>query len=248
MKTIGITGKAGAGKTTLSNLLAQKSQAKIIHLDYLMDGVKEKTVLKILTSDTKQIDGQEHSYRLMKKNLSDFIYNNKIILKIYLILKNKIKGQILEKMIKEFEKDTELVIIEGFDLLNFRIAEKLDFLILVKAPYYERIDRLSNRDGIADKKWVVLIDKKLQKNLRGKSKKRKEPDYIIENTESIDSLEKHCDYILENSIDNNTSNSQKFRVKYKAPNNRIKSQKIPTPTKNNYNTIAPLSIDKDKQR
>ena len=40
MKLIGITGKAGAGKTTISNIMAQNYNVGVIHVDDVLKEVK----------------------------------------------------------------------------------------------------------------------------------------------------------------------------------------------------------------
>ena len=40
MRIIGVTGMSGAGKTTFSNLLGERKNVGVIHLDELVDGIK----------------------------------------------------------------------------------------------------------------------------------------------------------------------------------------------------------------
>lgn len=42
MKLIGITGKAGAGKTTLSDMIAKHQNVGVIHVDELLKKVKKE--------------------------------------------------------------------------------------------------------------------------------------------------------------------------------------------------------------
>ena len=195
-------------------MLAVNDNIKIIHTDYLMDKVKENKLFKNVTQEVKEPDEQNHRYRLMKEELSDYIYSNKIILRLYLAIRNRIKENILNDTIKKYEEDnTQLLIIEGFDLLNFDIVKKIDFLILLKVPYHERINRILTRNGNINKKGIIEIDKKLHKNL--KRKEHRNIDYIIENNGDIKKLQEQSKIILECLKEKDMSSAERFRKKEK---------------------------------
>ena len=221
MKIIGITGKAGAGKTTLSNILAENENVKIIHLDYLLDNIKDNKILQNVTTQNSRKEGdKQHESKLLKEGISNFIYNHAFILKIYLNLKRKIKNRILKNSIKSYN-NTDILIIEGFDLLNFEISKKLDLLVLMKVAYNERINRLSKRNEKINKKRIIEIDRNLHKNLIGKN--RTNPDYIVENDGDIEDLKEQSKVILKKLEDKTISSSERFRKEHRISRFRIKS-------------------------
>lgn len=76
MKLIGITGKMGAGKTTLSNMLQEYPGVMAIHVDDLVDVEKESKFSKMMDKDE---DGNPVVVKQGLKNLY-------IPIKIYLEL------------------------------------------------------------------------------------------------------------------------------------------------------------------
>lgn len=229
MKIVGITGRAGSGKTTLSNILAENKNVRVMHLDYLLDKVKNNKLLKNITVEKGRRENRnQYDPRLLKDGMSNFIYNHSIILRIYLSLKRKMKSRILKKTIEKYS-DAEILIIEGFDLLNFDISKELDLLIFVKVPYHERINRLSKRNECTNKKRLIEIDRNLQKNLRGKNKVI--PDYIVDNNLDIENLKKESKIILKKLEQKTISPSEKFRKENRVL--RSKTKKSSNLIKNN---------------
>lgn len=53
MKLIGVTGKAGSGKTTFSDILSQKDDIGVIHIDDILRDIKLK-YFKWLMKEDKQ--------------------------------------------------------------------------------------------------------------------------------------------------------------------------------------------------
>lgn len=214
MKIIGITGKAGSGKTILANMIAKEKSIDIIHMDYILDGIKESKALSKMTQNAEQVEDKENTHKMVKSNLSDFIYSNGLILEIYLKFRNIIINRILNKKIKEYEeKNIENLIVEGLDLINLDIMKKLDIFVLMKTPYNTRIERALKRDGVVDRKIIVNRDRKSQKNIRGKIKRK--IDFTLENTGSIEELEKDAELILKFLKEKEMTPEEKFRKKNK---------------------------------
>lgn len=219
MKIIGITGKSGTGKTTLSKTLSKKINAPLISLDFILDEVKENKIVRKFTQDAKYVE--EDGHKMMNARLSNLIYRCPPILRIFLILKNLIINRILEKRVKEYEESgIHNLIIEGGNLPDLKIMKQLNFLVLLKSPYYMRFERISRRDDIADKKLVVERDKKFQKGLLKKIKRK--IDYTIDNKAGISELEEEADNIINILKRKENSPQENFRTRIKDYNNLVK--------------------------
>ena len=83
MKIIGITGKAGAGKTTFSNYLGTKEGIGVIHIDDLFSEIKSK-YLKFLMNENK-----EKATTKLRSNHKTRLYTNPLLFKIFMKFRSK---------------------------------------------------------------------------------------------------------------------------------------------------------------
>lgn len=144
MKTVGLTGGIGSGKTTVANFfrelgapvyIADEEAAKLMHAHA---GVKNKIV---------SIFG-EKSYRdgiLNKKYIAARVFNDEEQLKKL----NAVVHPAVEKHFVEWKKEqhASYIIYEAAILFETGSYKKFDFNILVTAPMDERINRIQTRDG-----------------------------------------------------------------------------------------------------
>lgn len=141
MKLIGITGKSGAGKTTLANIFAKNKNVGVIHVDELMEKVKEKKLSKIMD---KNEDGTPLS---IKKNIRKILYGNKHIFLMYIKCKGLFLNKKIKRQIRQYEEQgKKAVVIECVHLKYFPIFKQLDRRILVQRPYIERQKSVLQRD------------------------------------------------------------------------------------------------------
>ena len=115
MKLIGIMGKSGAGKTTLSNMLQKDESIGVIHLDAViqMNEIKQKLPNKLVDED-KYTNNQGENYLMLSENIrsvKDRILGNPHIKKIYTRLLKIPREMWLRKNIKD-NKDKETLIVE----------------------------------------------------------------------------------------------------------------------------------------
>lgn len=73
MKLIGITGKCGAGKTTLSNIIGENQDVGVIHVDQLLKKIEKEKLQSLMESNK---DGEQLG---VKNNVRRIIYGNKYI-------------------------------------------------------------------------------------------------------------------------------------------------------------------------
>lgn len=212
MKIIGITGKGGTGKTTFSNMLIKDNKSEIIHMDYILDEIKSSKLISPMTQKAVYIENKNQEHRIINEKLSNKIYKTKFILDIYLKIRKKIINSILNNKINELKnKGIETIIVEGIDLSKLDVLYDMDYLILMTAPYNERLQRVIKRDGIFDKEIFVKKDLKSQRNIIGKISKK--IDKVIENNGTIEELQTKAEE-LEQDIKFIKSNKE-FREKYK---------------------------------
>ena len=67
MRLIGITGKSGAGKTTLSEMLAINKDTQVIHMDYILETIKQKRMFNRITRNVKLQQNNDDMHRIMNR-------------------------------------------------------------------------------------------------------------------------------------------------------------------------------------
>lgn len=184
MKTIGITGASGAGKTTICKILKQKYNAHIIDADQIARDLSKKgnpylqEIANYFGEDILTTLGE-----LQRKKLANIIYENEEkrnalnkITFIYVVeeIKQKINGL----------KNEKLVVIDAPLLFESNLDELCDFTIGVIANNISKIERICQRDNIEQD----TAQKRLSIQMHDEEI-RKKVDYVIENDKEIKNLE-----------------------------------------------------------
>ncbi len=154
MNIIGITGSSGAGKTTLSKILSERNDVKIIDADKV---VREMSVPGCeYLEKIKETFGQEvilEDGNLNRKLLADKIYNNNEALeKLNKLTFKYVLEEILNqiKKIKEL-KETEIIIIDAPLLFESGLEKYCNYVIALIADKELKIERICQRDNIDEK-------------------------------------------------------------------------------------------------
>ena len=181
---IGITGSSGSGKTTVSNILAEKLNYKLINADEIVkklynkdeDYYKEivKTFgLKILN------DNQE----INRKKLAEIIFNNETE-------RLKINNLTFKYVVDEIKKQVENnSIIDAPLLIESQLNTICDVTIAVIADEKVKIERIVKRDKIEEEKAIERL------NAQPKDEFYKEnSDFIVYNNNC--NLEKQIEELL----------------------------------------------------
>lgn len=199
MKIIGIFGKSGAGKTTLSKLIQSydRKNIEILHLDTIFDGIKKKVFKRDII---KQTDSDKNEIVTVNPKLKNRLLKNKIIGGIVQnnAIRNILGNSIIQRKIFQARKvGKKAFIIEGIHLNDFKVIESSDAIIRNEAPFATRLNRVSKRETKSvDKEKMVLLDKVFFKGKRSKYK------YFIENNEDIEKLEVYAKQIYDTEIKN----------------------------------------------
>lgn len=178
MKSVGITGGIGSGKSTVTQIFA------FLGIPIYYADVNAKTILrsnKTLKSEIKKLLGEEAYFSNGKVNrafIANKIFNDANLL-------NAINGIVhpavqadSERWVEQHRKENKFpyVIKEAALLVENGSFKALDALIVVTCPEKIRIERVMKRDGITKEKVLDRIKNQLPEEM-----KIAVADYIITN-------------------------------------------------------------------
>ncbi len=198
MKIIGITGASGSGKTTISQLLNQRKDTKVIDADKIArEMAKPNTpyLLKIQKTFEKE-DVILEDGTLNRPKLAKLIYQNEESLEKL----NRITFEyLLPKMVDEIQNvstDIQMIIMDAPLLFEAHLDQYCDFTVALCVPDSLKIKRICLRDNIPEK--IAKDRLKIQQNNEFYQQKA---DYVIINDEktTIQDLEEQMDRIIEKS-------------------------------------------------
>lgn len=178
---IGITGSSGSGKSTISKILAQKYNAKIIDADEIarrLSMENSKYINEIVSKFGKDI--VDEAGNLNRKQLAEIIYsdeNKREVLNncTFKYIVSEIKTEIQNTINRDF------IIIDAPLLFESKLNEVCDMVIGVITKRKIQIDRIMKRDNIN----LEHAEKRIES--------QKNNDFYIQN----------CDKTIENDGDIN---------------------------------------------
>ncbi len=194
MKTIGLTGGIGTGKTTVSEYLKEKG-CVIIDADKISREMTEKDSPAL--DEIKQSFGEKYISKegnLERKLLGDLVFNDpKALEKLQAIITKKVEQKI-DSMLKQLKKkdNDDIVVIDAPLLFECGMESVADENWLVTADTDIRIDRVKRRDGLSEKQIIDRIN-----NQMSEAEKRGKSRYIIDNSGTVEELYMQIDKILE---------------------------------------------------
>ena len=197
MKIIGLTGNIGSGKSTVAKTFEELG-AKVIDADEIARAVVEpgKPALKELISEFgKEILNDDGT--LNRKYVADAVFNNEAKReKLNSIIHPRILGEINGYIDKYRDDGEEVVIIEAALLVEKRgLIKFIDQLIVVSVDRETQIERVRTRDNLDRDEIVSRIESQMNNE-----DKTRHADFIIDNTESIESTRNQVEKIWESLI------------------------------------------------
>lgn len=156
-KLVGLTGKTGAGKSTISEYLSKKG-AYIIDGDIVARNVLlvDKTLVTALCEtfgDVLDEDGTLNRKKLAAQAFSSPENTNKL----NLIMHPAINRLINEEVEKAFE-NFDVVVVDAAAIIESGFADDCDMLVVVHAPFEVRKKRIVKRDNLSEKDALIRMN------------------------------------------------------------------------------------------
>ena len=180
MNIIGITGNSGSGKSTVSKMINENYNAKIIDADRIAKEMAKNNSEYLQA--IRQTFGEDivKNNELDRKRLADIVFSNKTE-------KEKLDSLTFEYVVKEIKSELEAnqklnyeyIILDVPLLFESKLDEMCDYIIGVIAPKTEKIKRICKRDNLSEEKALQRLN----------------------NQENDEFYIKKCDFIIEN-VDN----------------------------------------------
>ena len=160
MRIIGITGNSGSGKSTVSKMISENYEAKIIDADKI---AKEMTMNNGEYLQTiKQTFGEDviKDNTLDRKKLADIVFSNKTEKEkldslTFEYVVRRIKEEIKKAQLKS---DIKYIVLDVPLLFESKLNEVCNYTIGVTAPKIEKIKRICKRDKISEEKALQRLN------------------------------------------------------------------------------------------
>ena len=173
---IGIMGKTGSGKSTITRLLNEDDKYLVIDVDKVNHYLLETDELK--KEIINRYDVLEEG-KINRKKLGIILYTNKDKMKEY----NELIWKYLEKELDQIiSNTTKPVIIDWMMLPLTKFYDMCDLKILVVSDLNIRLERILKRDNI-NKEHFIARDK------NALNYKKEDMDFVIDNSKGIDEHE-----------------------------------------------------------
>lgn len=154
---VGLTGKTGGGKSTISRILEEKGAA-VIDCD--------KVAREVFSEDNNLLGelSEEFGNSIIKDGVLDrkalaslAFKDKKSIEKLNSITHPHITKSVYSKLSELKDKGVHVVVIDAAALIESKISEKCDIIVVTHAPYEERLKRIRERDGLTEKEALLRI-------------------------------------------------------------------------------------------
>jgi len=194
MKSIGITGGVGAGKSAVLAYLKERYQAYLIVADDLAKELEEpgRVCYTALTEEFGEgILGEDG--RIDKQRFAALIFSDPgARAKVNAIVHPAVKTEILRRMEEQEKAGTGLFVVEAALLIEEGYDRILDELWYVFAPEVVRRERLKDTRGYTDEKIDgIFASQKTEAEFRSACR------HVIDNGTSLEDMQRQIDRLLE---------------------------------------------------
>lgn len=188
---LGLTGGIGTGKSTVANMLKKKG-IPVVDTDLISREVIEypEIIEKIKLEISNEVF--DFNNKLDREKMSEIVFENQEKLKKL----NKIMHpEILKKMwleVEKLKKNHKIIVLDIPLLFEINMEKEVDKILLIYASKEIQLKRIMERDCRSREEAIKIINSQIPLY-----KKREKSDYIIQNNDSLENLEKKLEKILE---------------------------------------------------
>ncbi|MBN8587838.1 MAG: dephospho-CoA kinase [Rhodothermia bacterium] len=178
MKTLGVTGGIGSGKTTVCKLL-ESLGASVFYADVeakriqVEDPTARSEILQVFGSDSYFQDGSLNRAFLAQQVFSD----NAKMSALNNIVHPRVRTALLRKKEEAATAGYPLLVYEAALIFETNGQEVVDAVLVVDAPLEDRIKRVVLRDGST----IAQVQARIRNQLTDEEM-RQRADYVIKNT------------------------------------------------------------------
>lgn len=154
---VGLTGKTGSGKSTISRILEEKGAA-VIDAD--------KVAREVMLEDNGLLDELSSEFGesiikdgvLDRKALASLAFRDKDSTeKLNLITHPHITKAVNKRLLELKNKGVRVAVIDAAALIESKISDKCDTIVVANAPYEERLKRILERDDLTEQEALLRI-------------------------------------------------------------------------------------------
>ena len=188
---LGLTGGIGTGKSTVANML-KKRGIPVVDTDLISREVIEypEIIEKIKLEISNEVF--DFNNKLDRKKMSEIVFKNQEKLKK---LNEIMPPEILKKMwleVEKLKKNHKIIVLDIPLLFEINMEKEVDKILLIYVSKEIQLKRIMERDCRSREEAIKIINSQIPLY-----KKREKSDYIIQNNDSLENLEKKLEKILE---------------------------------------------------
>jgi dephospho-CoA kinase len=196
MLRVGLTGGVACGKSTVGTMLAQRGahflQADTLaHQLYLPGTPVYEAVVRAFGSDIVRSDGLINRSALANKAFPDRIDElNAIVHPAVIEAQNRWLAE------REIEDPHGIAVLEAALLIEAGAAKDFDKAIVVTCPLTKKVENYAHRAGISLESARVEVERRSAAQFSDEGK-AKHADYIVENSGTLEELERQVERVWE---------------------------------------------------
>lgn len=188
---LGLTGGIGTGKSTVANMLKGKG-IPVVDTDLISREVIQypEIIEKIKLEISNEVF--DFNNKLDRKKMSEIVFENQEKLKK---LNEIMHPEILKKMwdeVEKLKKNHKIIVVDIPLLFEINMEKEVDKILLIYASKEIQLKRIMERDCRSREEAIKIINSQIPLY-----KKREKSDYIIQNNDSLEKLEKNLDKIVQ---------------------------------------------------